>query len=223
MQTADQNKINPAPDQPYSHAAGCVLAADLASLSVHTIRDCVHARAEAGAAGCTTRQNVAVTLDKSRQLWRGDDFDDLAEFIRHFEAGGYPVATVVESRCAECDGRTFRVGIDEEQATRRMCLGCGAIAFIGDSADYWSEDDHDSCACPCGNEEFAVAVGFAFFNDGEVRWVSVGLRFARRASHVRFSVERRGTLVGNQPARRITVRGTTQACRATLSNDGQEI
>lgn len=129
-----------------------------------------------GAAGCPTRQNVAVTLDKSRQLWRGDDFDDLAEFIRHFEAGGYPVTTVVESRCAECDVRAFHVDIDEEEATRRTCLGCGAIAFIGESADYWTEDDHDSCARPCGNEEFAVAVGFAFFNDGEVRWVSVGLR-----------------------------------------------
>lgn len=117
-----------------------------------------------------------MALDKSRQLWRGDGFDDLAEFIRHFEAGGYPVATVVESRCAECDGRAFRVDIDDEEATRRMCLGCGAIAFIGDGADYWNEDDHDSCACPCGNEEFAVAVGFAFFDDGEVRWVSVGLR-----------------------------------------------
>jgi hypothetical protein len=29
---------------------------------------------------------------------------------------------------------------------------------------------------PCGNEEFAVAVGFAFFDDGEVRWISIGLR-----------------------------------------------
>ena len=32
-------------------------------------------------------QNVAVTLAKSGKLWRGDDFDDLAEYIRHFKAG----------------------------------------------------------------------------------------------------------------------------------------
>jgi hypothetical protein len=53
-----------------------------------------------------TGQNAGVTLDKSGSLWRGDTFDDLAEYIRHFKAGGYPVAKVVESRCGECDGRT---------------------------------------------------------------------------------------------------------------------
>jgi hypothetical protein len=68
------------------------------------------------------RQDVAVTLDRSRQLWRGNIFDDLAEFNRHFKAGGYSVATVVESRCAECDGRAFRVDIVDENAIRRICL-----------------------------------------------------------------------------------------------------
>jgi hypothetical protein len=125
-----------------------------------------------GAAG----QNVAVTLDKSGKLWRGDDLNDLAEYIRHFKAGGYPVTTVLESRCAECDGRSFRIDIDEEESTRRACLTCGGTAFIGDSAEHWSETDHDSCACPCGGEEFAAAVGYALFDDGEVRWVSLGLR-----------------------------------------------
>jgi hypothetical protein len=71
-----------------------------------------------------------------RKLWREDDFVDLAEYIRHFKAGSYPVATVVESRCAECDGRTSRVNLDEEEATQRVCLACGAIAFIGDSAEH---------------------------------------------------------------------------------------
>ncbi|XVV15885.1 hypothetical protein ACQP2X_16500 [Actinoplanes sp. CA-131856] len=117
-----------------------------------------------------------MTLDKSGKLWRGEDFADLAEYVRQFEAGGYPVATVVESRCGQCDGRAFRVGIDEDEATLRMCLACGNVAFIGDSADYWDEDTAGACACPCGGEEFAVAVGYALFDDGEVRWISVGLR-----------------------------------------------
>jgi hypothetical protein len=117
-----------------------------------------------------------MTLDRSGELWRGDDFDDLAGYIRHFRAGGYPVATVVESRCAGCDGRAFRVNLDEEENAQRVCLACGASAFIGDSADYWDGDDYDTCACPCGGEEFAVAVGFALFDDGDIRWISVGLR-----------------------------------------------
>ena len=77
------------------------------------------------------RQNVAVTLDKSGKLWRGEDFDDLSEYIRSFKAGGYPVATVAESRCGECGGHSFRVNIDEEEATQRVCLTCGTVAFIG--------------------------------------------------------------------------------------------
>ncbi|SCF45595.1 hypothetical protein GA0070216_11894 [Micromonospora matsumotoense] len=117
-----------------------------------------------------------MALDKSGKLWRGENVDDLAEYLRHFAAGGYPVATVLESRCGECDGRTFRVTIDEEEATQRTCLTCGAVAFIGDSAEHWAGTDHESCACPCGGEEFAVAVGYALFDDGEVRWISVGLR-----------------------------------------------
>ncbi|MEV6602412.1 hypothetical protein AB0M36_37025 [Actinoplanes sp. NPDC051346] len=117
-----------------------------------------------------------MTLDKSGKLWRGEDFADLAECVRDFKAGGYPVTTVVESRCGECDGRSFQVNIDEEEATQRVCLACGSVAFIGDSAEHWSEDESDSCACPCGGEEFAVAVGYALFDDGEVRWISVGLR-----------------------------------------------
>jgi hypothetical protein len=117
-----------------------------------------------------------VALDKSGKLWRGEDFADLAEYLRHFKAGGYPVAAVRESRCGRCDGRAFRVNIDEEEATQRVCLACDSVAFIGDSAEYWNENDYDSCACPCGGEEFAVGVGYAFFDDGEVRWISVGLR-----------------------------------------------
>ncbi|WP_328338575.1 hypothetical protein [Micromonospora sp. NBC_00421] len=117
-----------------------------------------------------------MALDRSGKLWRGENVDDLAEYLRYFEAGGYPVATVVESRCGGCDGRTFRVDIDEEEATRRTCLACGAVAFIGDSADHWAGTGHESCSCPCGGEEFAVAVGYALVDDGEVRWISVGLR-----------------------------------------------
>ena len=45
---------------------------------------------------------------------------------------------MVESRCGECDGRAFRVNLDEQEATQRVCLACGATAFIGDSAEHWS-------------------------------------------------------------------------------------
>lgn len=122
---------------------------------------------------------VGVTLDKSGEHWRGDTFDDLAASIRDFRAGGYPVATVVESRCGRCDGRAFRVEVSADESSRRTCVACGDTAFIGDSAEHWDDGEREECACPCGNEAFAAGVGFAFTDDGEIRWVSLGLRCLR--------------------------------------------
>jgi hypothetical protein len=118
-----------------------------------------------------------MTLDKSGQLWRGEDFTDLADYIRCFQPEGYPVDQVVESVCAQCSGRTFRVLVDDDEGcAQRTCVGCGAAAFIADSAEYWDEADPCQGECLCGGGEFAVAVGFSLRDDGEVRWISIGLR-----------------------------------------------
>ena len=101
-----------------------------------------------------------MTLDKSGELWRGEGFADLADYIRHFQAEGYPVDQVVESVCTRCSGRAFRVLVDDTQGcAQRTCVGCGTAAFIADSAEYWDEADPGECRCPCGGGEFAVAVG----------------------------------------------------------------
>lgn len=100
----------------------------------------------------------------------------LDEYVRGFQAGGYEVTHVVESVCGGCGGRAFEVQVTEECAVRRTCLGCGAAEFLADSAEYWEDDDAEECACPCGGEEFAAALGLSCRPDGEVRWVSVGLR-----------------------------------------------
>jgi hypothetical protein len=50
--------------------------------------------------------------------------------------------------------------------------GCSAA----DSAEFWDEADPGECACPCGGDTFAVAVGFSLRDGGDVRWISIGLR-----------------------------------------------
>ena len=45
-----------------------------------------------------------------------------------------------------------------------------------DSGDYEDEAKPGDAACPCGGESFEVAVGFALRDDGDIRWVSIGLR-----------------------------------------------
>ncbi|WP_112261625.1 hypothetical protein [Lentzea terrae] len=100
----------------------------------------------------------------------------LDEYVRDFRAGGYEVTQVVESVCGGCGGRTFEVQVTEECAVRRRCVRCSTAEFLADSAEFWEDDGAEECACPCGGEEFAAVLGLSCRPDGEVRWVSVGLR-----------------------------------------------
>lgn len=85
--------------------------------------------------------------------------------------------TIIESVCANCDGRVFEVAINEDaDAARRTCVACGDSAFLADSEDHWTETDIGYAACPCGNEEFEAAIAFAIGPDDEIRWTTVGLR-----------------------------------------------
>jgi hypothetical protein len=115
-------------------------------------------------------------LDRSGKLWRGEGYEDLAEYVREFQAGGFPVARVIESVCGRCDSRTFHVAVDAaEERARRTCVRCETVAYVGDSEGRWEDTGTVECECPCGSREFAMAVGFALRDPGEVRWISVGL------------------------------------------------
>ncbi|MGA5305866.1 hypothetical protein ACPCHT_38645 [Nucisporomicrobium flavum] len=115
-----------------------------------------------------------MAIDTSGQHWRGEDMTD---YLRRFRAGGHAVEEVVESVCAVCSGRSFRVAIDDEEGcAERVCVACGAGVYLADSAAYADEAELGPCECPCGADTFAVALGFARAADREVRWISVGLR-----------------------------------------------
>ncbi|WP_207709918.1 hypothetical protein [Actinomadura macrotermitis] len=115
-------------------------------------------------------------IDESGELWRGDDFADLAEFVTDFEPEGHEVERVVEAVCGPCGGRVFRVLADDGNGARRECAGCGGASFIADSGEYWDEQNAEYCGCPCGGEEFNLGVGFSLYEEGDVRWISIGLR-----------------------------------------------
>jgi hypothetical protein len=109
-----------------------------------------------------------------------DRLDDLAAFLRRPDPGLYPIDEVRECICRSCGGRSFEVQISGDGcAARRTCLACGSRDFIADSAEYWDDDEDVEyfCACPCGEEEFAAAVGFSLREDRQdVRWLYLGLR-----------------------------------------------
>jgi hypothetical protein len=108
--------------------------------------------------------------------------EDLGSYIRDYEAGGLPVDDVVDVVCGQCHGTSFRLMVDQAAGAVRTCSYCGEERFVADSADHWTDADPAECACPCGGEEFSLAVGFSRADDGEVRWISVGARCLRDGS-----------------------------------------
>jgi hypothetical protein len=79
-----------------------------------------------------------MAIDTSGTWWTGEDFDDLAEYLRELDVEGYEIHDVRESVCAQCGGRTFGLRADRtEGGAHRTCRGCGHKQFIADSEDYW--------------------------------------------------------------------------------------
>jgi hypothetical protein len=115
----------------------------------------------------------AVVIDSSGTWWRGTEAGDLDGYLVDYRAGGYAVARVVHASCSECGASTFDVVVDDEQGyAERSCASCAARVAMLDSVDVQEEADAGDAACPCGNETFEVAVGFAVRTGGDVRWVS---------------------------------------------------
>ncbi|MCP2328221.1 hypothetical protein HDA40_006728 [Hamadaea flava] len=48
-------------------------------------------------------------IDKTGRHWRGEDFTDLTDYLRDFQAGGYPVRHTDELLCRKCSGKSFRL------------------------------------------------------------------------------------------------------------------
>ncbi|WP_062431282.1 hypothetical protein [Herbidospora daliensis] len=99
---------------------------------------------------------------------------DIAEFLRRECAAD----AVRECVCRPCGGRSFEVSVlDAESAARRTCLSCGEHEFIADSAEHWDAEAEAEqyCACLCGDESFAAAVGYSLRESGDVKWIHLAL------------------------------------------------
>jgi hypothetical protein len=123
-----------------------------------------------------------MTVSQRGGVWKGTAASDLDEYLRAFAAEGHAVAEVVHAACSACGGggAGFALALDDDEGVVvRRCRACGGQVPMLDSAQYLDDADLGDAACPCGNEVFDVAVGFALRDDAEVRWVSVGLRCHR--------------------------------------------
>jgi hypothetical protein len=117
-----------------------------------------------------------MAIDRTGRWWKGKTFDDLAEYLRQFTAGSYPVTTIVRCSCG-CGGGAFRLRADsDEGGVERTCVACGLIHLVCDSEEYWDTAEPRRVTCPCRATVYEVAVGFALREDGDVRWITVGNR-----------------------------------------------
>jgi hypothetical protein len=109
----------------------------------------------------------------------GEGPADIAEYLREYQAEGYPVDQVVDSHCTSCRGSSFRLTINalSNDGAQPTCITCGSSAFIADSEDYWDDAEVARVACPCGGDIFEIAVGFALREaKDDVKWIGIGIR-----------------------------------------------
>lgn len=119
----------------------------------------------------------SVTIDRSGAWWTGTEASDLVDYLKEFTAAGYPAERVLQISCSGCGSDKFRVRLDDDEGCAvRTCTGCDTTSFVFDSEDFVEDADLGDAACPCGGEVFNVAAGFALHDDGDVRWVDLGLR-----------------------------------------------
>ena len=132
---------------------------------------------QGGGTGCGTL--ATMTIDRSKKWWTGDSASDIETYLHEFTADGYPASDLVHAVCGECAGAVFNVRFDDDEGVaERTCTHCGSVVAMLDSADHLDPAELGDAACPCGNESFNVAIGFARQGD-DVRWVYVGLRCTR--------------------------------------------
>jgi hypothetical protein len=117
-----------------------------------------------------------MSIDKRGKWWTGSEFNDIAEYLRGIEPGGYAVDRVVEARCS-CGRSSFFLNLDaEEELAQTVCAFCGIGTFVADSEDHWSEAQPSPAVCPCGGRMFQVGLGLCIRNGEWVRWGSPGTR-----------------------------------------------
>src|SRR5579859_1924911 len=117
-----------------------------------------------------------MVMDSSGKWWRGENFADLAQYLRLLTEESYPADQIVQAICA-CGNTMFRLFADPvEGCAQRACTKCLQRTFIGDSAEYWDAADPKQIRCPARHTIFELGVGFSLRAESDVRWITVGER-----------------------------------------------
>lgn len=118
-----------------------------------------------------------MSIDKTGQWWTGTESSDLREYLVAYAEDGCPVNEFRLAKCS-CGSETFNlVADDDEGVAKRTCVRCNSEHFICDSEEFWKDAEPEEMVCiECGSKQANVGVGFSLYDDGDVRWLYVGVR-----------------------------------------------
>jgi hypothetical protein len=119
-----------------------------------------------------------MAIDRSGKWWKGQNADDLVEYVRLLTQQGHPATKFVIAKCA-CGTHRFRLYADQDEGcAKRECASCGKVAFICDSEDASEEASLKKARCKCKKDVFDLAAGFSLRDTGDIKWITVGARCA---------------------------------------------
>ena len=117
-----------------------------------------------------------MTIDKSGKWWRGTTAEDIDVYLMDYTSPSYAADRFEHARCT-CGEDRFSLEVDDEQGcARHTCAACRKQHFMLDSDEHSSDASLEECACPCGGENFQLAVAFAHRSDRSIKWVTIGAR-----------------------------------------------
>ena len=115
-------------------------------------------------------------IDRRGTWWTGSEASDVEEYLLGYTQDGYPADRYEQPRCT-CSNAVFHLEADrDEGCARRTCVECGLDHFICDSGEFAEDAALQEMTCVCGQRAFDLGVAFSPRADGNVRWISVGVR-----------------------------------------------
>ena len=135
-------------------------------------------------------ETIAASIDKQYNLWCHNEseqlvglaysYDKTEEDLCDYLANNFSIekSDVKTATCRVCNNRSFYVSLDDtEGAAMIQCERCKTERLILDSKDIWNECKYNKVFCPrCRNEAFNLKAGFVRRENGDAKWVYVGIR-----------------------------------------------
>lgn len=116
-----------------------------------------------------------MTIDRTGKHWVATHPLDIKAYLRAYTEGT-PISAFRLAQCS-CSSIEFRVEADaDEGCVQRSCTRCSTTHFVCDSQEHAAEAKLKPWRCKCRSGEANIGVGFSLHDNGDVRWLYVGLR-----------------------------------------------